>query len=66
MLSFYDRLQDRQYLSTLRSASRIAGDPQQIMTEHRALLDHATRGDWAAFTTALDEHQKRSHGLDPV
>jgi len=63
MLAFYDRLQDRQYLSTLRSAGRIAGDPHQLMTEHRALLDQATRGDWAAFAGTLDDHQKRSHGL---
>jgi DNA-binding GntR family transcriptional regulator len=64
MLSFYDRLSDRQYLSILRSAGRISSEPQQVIAEHRTLLDHASRGDWAAFATALEDHQARRHGLD--
>src|SRR3712207_3279953 len=63
MLAIYDRLQDRQYLSIIGSAGRISGDPQQVVDEHRALLEHATRGDWVAFADALDVHQSRSHGL---
>ncbi|GAA0799868.1 GntR family transcriptional regulator [Spirilliplanes yamanashiensis] len=63
MLAIYDRLQDRQFLSILRSAGRISGDPQLVTAEHRELLDHASRGDWAAFAAALDAHQARSHGL---
>ncbi|WP_250036331.1 GntR family transcriptional regulator [Paractinoplanes maris] len=62
MLSIYDRLQDRQYLSILRSADRISSDPRQTIAEHRILLGHAQRGDWTAFATALDEHQARNHG----
>ena len=65
MLSLYDRLKDRQYLSILGSAGRISSDPQQVIAEHRALLDHASRGDWVAFASALDQHQARSHGLTP-
>jgi len=64
MLSIYDRLQDRQYLSILRSADRIFREPQQAIAAHRNLLGHAQRGDWVAFAEALDDHQERSHGLD--
>ncbi|HVX46866.1 MAG TPA: GntR family transcriptional regulator [Mycobacteriales bacterium] len=64
MLSMYDRLQGRQYLSIVRSAKRITGDPQRVLAEHRTLLDDARRGDWAAFATHLKDHQARSHGLE--
>ena len=64
MLSLYDRLQDRQYLSILRSAGRIAREPEQVIAEHRVLLDHAGRGDWVAFAAALDDHQSRRQGLE--
>lgn len=64
MLDVYDRLQDRQYLSIVRSADRIAGDPGQVLAEHRTLLDDARRGDWAAFSTHLTAHQDRSHGVE--
>jgi DNA-binding GntR family transcriptional regulator len=63
MLALYDRLRDRQYLSIIGSAGRITEDPEQVIAEHRALLDYASRGDWVGFATALDEHQSRSHGL---
>jgi DNA-binding GntR family transcriptional regulator len=66
MLSLYDRLGDRQYLSILRSAGRIAGEPRQVVAEHRVLLDHASRGDWIGFAAALDDHQTRRHGLDTI
>jgi DNA-binding GntR family transcriptional regulator len=64
LLSFYDRLQDRQYLSILRSAPRISSEPDEVIAEHRILLDHATRGDWTAFATALESHQAHRHGLE--
>jgi DNA-binding GntR family transcriptional regulator len=64
MLEVYDRLQDRQYLSIVRSADRISGDPDQVLAEHRVLLDDARRGDWTAFATHLGDHQTRSHGLE--
>ncbi|GAA1594418.1 MULTISPECIES: GntR family transcriptional regulator [Kribbella] len=64
MLAMYDRLQDRQQLSIIRSADRITDDPQQVIEEHRGLLDDAEAGDWAAFATHLDEHQSRSHALE--
>lgn len=64
MLEVYDRLRDRQYLSIVRSAPRIAGDPAQVVTEHRVLLDDARRGDWTAFAAHLHDHQARSHGLE--
>jgi DNA-binding GntR family transcriptional regulator len=63
MLALYDRLQDRQYLSIMGSAGRITDDPDLVIAEHRALLEHAARGDWIGFTTALDQHQERNHGL---
>lgn len=64
MLAIYDRLQDRQHLSILHSAGRISGEPHQVIAEHRALLDDAVAGDWAAFATNLDEHQSRSHAFE--
>ena len=64
MLSVYDRLQDQQALSIVRSSGTITGDPEQVLGEHRRLLDDALRGDWVAFSTHLDDHQTRSHGLE--
>lgn len=64
MLEIYDRMQDRQYVSIVRSAARISGDPQQVLAEHRGLLSDARRGDWAAFATHLQDHQARSHGTE--
>lgn len=64
MLSVYDRLQDQQYLSIVRSSHRITDDPAQVLTEHRQLLDDASRGDWTAFAIHLNDHQSRSHGLE--
>ena len=64
MLDIYDRLQDRQYLSIMRSADRISSDPAQVLDEHRRLLDDARRGDWTAFSTHLTDHQDRSHGVE--
>ncbi|TYL51740.1 GntR family transcriptional regulator [Nocardioides sp. BGMRC 2183] len=64
MLAVYDRLQDRQYLSIVRSSQRITDEPAQILAEHRMLLDDARRGDWTAFATHLNDHQSRSHGLE--
>jgi DNA-binding GntR family transcriptional regulator len=64
MLAIYDRLQDRQQLSILRSSGRITGEPQQVLAEHRTLLEDARRGDWAAFATHLNDHQARGHGLE--
>ena len=66
MLALYDRLGDRQYLSILRSAGRIAGEPHQVVAEHRVLLEHAGRGDWIGFAAALDDHQARRHGLATI
>jgi len=65
MLEVYDRLQDRlQDLSIVRSADRISGDPEQVLGEHRVLVEDARRGDWTAFATHLGDHQTRSHGLE--
>lgn len=64
MLEIYDRLQDQQYLSIVRSADRIAGDPKQVLAEHRALLADARQGDWASFAIHLADHQSRSHGVE--
>ncbi|WP_110204970.1 GntR family transcriptional regulator [Nocardioides daejeonensis] len=66
MLEIYDRLQDRQYLSIVRSAGRISEDPTQTLAEHRTLLEDARRGDWSAFATHLRDHQDRSHGAESV
>jgi DNA-binding GntR family transcriptional regulator len=63
MLAVYDRLADRQYLSIIGSAGRITGDPQQVVGEHRTLLEHAGRGHWVAFASALESHQSRNYGL---
>ncbi|MDN4172615.1 GntR family transcriptional regulator [Nocardioides sp. SOB77] len=64
MLDVYDRLQARQYISIIRSADQVVGDPQQVLAEHRGLAEDAAAGDWAAFAERLDEHQARNHGLE--
>lgn len=63
MLGVYDRLQDLQYLSIVRSAERIAEDPEAVLAAHRELLEDVRRGDWAAFADHLAAHQARSHGV---
>jgi len=64
MLSIYDRLQDVQQLSILRSSQRITGEPVQVVDEHRALVEDARQGDWNAFAIHLGEHHAHSHGFD--
>jgi DNA-binding GntR family transcriptional regulator len=64
MLSLYDKLQDWQYLSIVRSSAQIVGDPESVLDEHRALLDDAVQGEWVRFSTRLQRHQDRSHGLE--
>lgn len=63
MLSLYDRLQDQQQLSIVRSARRISGDPPWVLAQHRTLLELAAGGDWAGFAASLRDHQDESHGL---
>lgn len=64
MLSFYDRLRDRQYLSILRSAPTLTHDPDRILAEHRGLLADAQAGDWVAFARDLRDHQSNAHDLE--
>ncbi|TKV60477.1 GntR family transcriptional regulator [Nakamurella flava] len=59
MLSLYDRLQDRQALSIIRSRTRIQRDPVGVLDDHRTLLRHLAAGDWAAFADHLQSHQVR-------
>ena len=63
LLDLYDRLQDRQYLSIIRSSGRIVAHPDDVLAEHRTLIADALAGDWAGFATHLAEHQELSHGL---
>lgn len=62
MLSIYDRLQDRQYVSILRSPI-VNRDPDRVMSEHHSLLRTAKDGDWAAFSMDLRAHQSHSNDL---
>jgi DNA-binding GntR family transcriptional regulator len=64
MLSYYDRLRDRQYLSILRSAPMVTEEPARIMDEHRTLLAEAQGGDWVAFSAVLRRHQNHTHQLE--
>jgi len=64
MLGIYERLQDHQQVSIVRSSARIMADPARILAEHRTLLADALRGDWTTFATHLGDHQARSHGLE--
>lgn len=61
MLSLYDRVQDRQLLSTARSAPAIAADADGVLDEHRLLLRHARAGDWVEFAKVLEPHQTSHH-----
>ncbi len=63
MLAFYDRLQDRQYLSIMRS-STVSGDPDLVLAEHRSLLRDAESGEWMTFATRLREHQSRGNEFE--
>ncbi|MFT3661639.1 MAG: GntR family transcriptional regulator [Gordonia sp. (in: high G+C Gram-positive bacteria)] len=63
MLDLYDRLQDRQMLSILRSTPSITDQPCQVLDAHRALLDDAEAGDWVSFADRLTTHQEDSHAL---
>jgi DNA-binding GntR family transcriptional regulator len=64
MLSFYDRLQDRQYLSISRKALVVSSDPERVLAEHRSLLSAAEAGDWVSFATHLRAHQSHGHELE--
>lgn len=57
MLSLYDRVRDRQYLSIISNADHLAGEADQVIAEHRGLLAHAARGEWTEFAVRLREHQ---------
>lgn len=61
MLTLYDRLQDRQVLSIIRSRPRIRRDPAAVLEDHRTLLAHVAAGDWVAFTDHLHAHQVHWH-----
>lgn len=64
MLSCYDRLQDRQYLSIVRSAPTVIQDPDRVMAEHRLQLADAQSGDGVAFALHLRAHQSHGHDLE--
>lgn len=66
MLSLYDRLQDRQALSIIRSRPRIQRDPAGVLDDHRTLLRHVAAGDWAAFADHLQSHQVHWHDESAV
>lgn len=63
MLAFYDRIQDRQYLSIVRNPT-VSSSGGLLLDEHRALLTAAVAGDWVAFSTLLREHQSHGHTLE--
>lgn len=63
MLGYYDRLRDRQLLSILRSTPALVANPEQVLDEHRELLDAAEAGDWAGFAGLLRTHQEERHRL---
>jgi DNA-binding GntR family transcriptional regulator len=63
MLAFYGRLQDRQYLSILRSPA-IGDDPARVVSEHHQLLTDAEVGDWISFSAHLREHQTNNHDVE--
>lgn len=63
MLGLYERLQDQQMLSILRSTPTIAGQPAQVLDEHHGLLAAAGDGDWQSFADRLRSHQAESHRL---
>ncbi|GAC56164.1 putative GntR family transcriptional regulator [Gordonia hirsuta DSM 44140 = NBRC 16056] len=58
MLDYYDRLRDRQLLAIVASRPTLSGDPQQVLDEHRRLLDAAEDGDWVEFARQLRNHQE--------
>lgn len=64
MSATYARLRDRQRFSLTHHEATIAGDPDQVLADHRAVLRAAVDGDWIRFSQLLDAHQRDSYG-DP-
>lgn len=63
MLAAYDRLRDRQNMVIAKSGDRLAAEPDEVVFEHRAMMEYACAGDWVAFDAALSTH--RSMDSDP-
>ena len=64
MLALYDRVAERQLLSTAGSARSITQNQQAVMAEHHTLFETAWARDWAGFAAALDVHQA-VHAVSP-
>ncbi len=62
MSATYAHLRDRQRFSLTHQAGRIAGDADQVLADHRAVLAAAVAGDAAEFTRLLHAHQRESYG----
>lgn len=63
MSATYARLQDRQRFSMTHHEATITEDPDQVLADHRAVLQAAVDGDWVRFAQILDQHQRDSYGL---
>lgn len=61
MLALYDRVQDRQLLSTATRARHITQNPHTILTEHHTLQQQAWNSDWIRFADTLQTHQSSHH-----
>ena len=56
MLAAYDRLRDRQNMVIAKSGERLTAQPDEVVAEHRTLMQHARDGAWEGFSNLLHEH----------
>jgi DNA-binding GntR family transcriptional regulator len=64
MLAAYDRLRDRQNLIIAKAGDRLAAEPDEVVQEHRAILEFARDGRWEELSTALYAHRAYSFQSD--
>lgn len=61
--AFYDGLRERQRRMTTHSLARDPAQLARIVDEHAALAELIDAGDVDAFSTSVDGHMRRTHGL---
>ena len=62
IVEFYDRLRDRQSLMIARRVSATPRQAEDILREHRQLVQHISRGKWDELDAALRTHLLATHG----
>jgi DNA-binding GntR family transcriptional regulator len=61
IVEFYDRLRDRQSLMIARRVSATPRQAEDILREHRQLVQHISQGKWDELDAALRTHLLATH-----